>query len=63
MITQEYLKQLFKYNAETGIFTWIVDRKANKLIGKKCLTVGNHGYVTINLYGKSIYKGSLKYDY
>ena len=51
MITQELLKKSLHYNPETGIFTRISGRHANKNVGH----INSYGYVCIYVHDK-IYK-------
>jgi hypothetical protein len=53
MITQERLKELVSYDANTGVFTWNKDRKGGVKAGSKAGCVFNNGYVYIGLDGRS----------
>lgn len=52
MLTQETLKTLLNYNAETGIFTWKISNN-QVIVGEKAGTIHNKGYIAIKLQGKS----------
>lgn len=53
-MTQELLKELFSYDKDTGLFTWLVDRGRNKTKGKVISTISNHGYVQTSFNDKKI---------
>jgi hypothetical protein len=53
MISQNELKQLFDYNSETGVFTWLKDNYSKKLIGVKSGSLHKDGYIRIIINRKS----------
>ena len=48
-LTQERLKELLKYDPETGLFTWRSDRGANRLKGKVAGSPDTDGYTIIGI--------------
>lgn len=54
MITQERLKDLLRYNSETGVFTWC-KKRGNVKAGSVAGCVNGHGYQLIRL-DKTLYK-------
>ncbi len=44
ILTQEYVKSLFDYNPETGIFLWKVKKSQNTKIGIESGTKNKYGY-------------------
>jgi hypothetical protein len=51
-ISQKELKEVLNYNPDTGIFTWLVDRGANRTSGKIAGHIDCHGYRSIGIDGK-----------
>lgn len=49
MITQSELKELFRYDPETGLFTRLVYRSPNAKIGYIAGTIGVAGYIQIKI--------------
>jgi len=61
-VTQKYLKELFIYNPDTGIFTRIVD-KGNEKIGSMAGYKNANGYVYISIDGKRYNASRLAFLY
>lgn len=61
-MTQERLKELLAFDAETGTFTNLVDRGGCK-VGSVAGSVKRHGYVSIELDGKRYYAHRLAWLY
>lgn len=53
ILSQERLRELLSYDPETGIFTWRVDRGANRCAGKVAGGLNEDGYVIIEINGRS----------
>jgi len=51
-LTQARLKEILKYNPETGIFTWLVRRRGTACIGSKAGTPSPAGYCQIMVDAK-----------
>jgi hypothetical protein len=49
-LTQQRLKEVLNYDAESGVFTWAIDR-VNAPKGKKAGCFDGHGYVVISVDG------------
>lgn len=62
-LTYTRLKELMHYDPETGIFTWLVDRHANKVKGTKAGSISVHGYNTIHIDGKMYRSSRLAFLY
>lgn len=52
ILTQKILKELLNYNPETGIFSRNIPTKRAR-VGYEYKTVGNHGYIVINILNKT----------
>ena len=48
-LTQERLKELLRYDPETGKFCWAVSPRANIKVGAEAGTSDAHGYVIISI--------------
>jgi len=53
MMTQDYVKQFYTYDPDTGNFIWAVHRHGSKGIGSIAGKRDSHGYIQIKLNGKS----------
>ena len=49
MLTHEYLKEILNYNKNTGEFTWVVDRTANKTKGLIAGSTTRYGYIRVSI--------------
>jgi len=49
MLTQARLKQLLRYDADTGLFTWIAHQRRPDLIGTIAGSPQGQGYICINV--------------
>lgn len=52
MITLEKLQELLSYDPETGIFTWLTQRRGGAKKGTEAGCKNFKGYIKINIYGK-----------
>ncbi len=52
ILTQDRLKELLRYNPETGIFNWIVNRGRCAKVGYVSGNLDNGGYIRIIIDGK-----------
>ena len=59
MLTQERVKELFDYNAETGTLFWKVARGTNKREGLPAGCIGSRGYFVTRSFGKLYYNHRL----
>jgi len=50
-LEQQYLKDLFNYDSDTGIFTWKVKRKGTRGVGSQAGYKEKTGYITIRIDG------------
>ena len=48
-MNQEYLKSLFEYDKNTGLFIWKNDRGSNKVKGKVAGTTHKRGYIELKI--------------
>jgi HNH endonuclease/AP2 domain len=55
VLTQKYLKEILNYDPLTGVFTWNVNRIANKIKGQIAGTLDKDGYRQIGINSK-VYK-------
>lgn len=55
MLTQEYLKSLFHFDSETGLFFRLVSRNRKYKVGDIAGTKSFHGYIHLTIDGK-VYK-------
>lgn len=56
-LTQERLKELLRYDSETGVFTWLRTLSNRALVGSVAGCLHPHGYHVIRLEGR-LYKRS-----
>ncbi len=63
MITQAELKELFDYNAETGVFTWKVKLRNGMNIGDVAGTKDSNGYLVVAYKRKRYYCHRLAWTY
>ena len=63
MLTQEYVKSLFDYNPETGIFLWKVKKSQNTKIGIEAGTKNKYGYRGFMIGGSSLFMRDLVFNY
>ena len=56
MLTQEYLKSLFNYNPDTGLFSRLIARNYKHKVGEIAGTISSKGYIHIGI-DKKYYKG------
>ncbi|MCP1440474.1 hypothetical protein J3D56_003910 [Erwinia persicina] len=52
-MTEEELKALLHYDAETGFFTWKTNRQGTARAGRIAGNLCNNGYLTIQIKGKN----------
>lgn len=52
MVTLEILADHLDYNPETGVFTWLVQRRGGARAGDRAGSVNSEGYILIGLCGK-----------
>lgn len=63
VLTQERLKYLFNYNAETGIFTRLITTSSNAKAGTSIHKVMPTGYLRVMINGESYYLHRLAWFY
>lgn len=54
-LTQERLKELLSYNAESGVFTWRVDASARRKAGSVAGCLAPTGYVVLRIPGDRLH--------
>jgi len=52
MLTQDYLKELLRYDPLTGTFTWLVQRSSHTPVGRIAGSPEQSGYIQICIHGK-----------
>lgn len=63
MLTHQRLKEVVSYDAETGVFTWLISTSSRARLGTTAGSVRNDGYVTIRIDGKRHYAHRLAWLY
>ncbi len=63
VITQKRLKEVLRYDPESGFFVWIVSNSNRALAGSVAGTINYYGYVTITIDGKKHRAARLAYLY
>lgn len=63
MITQSRLKELLRYNPETGIFNWIIDKGSVAKAGTSPLSVNAYGYARVYVDGRHYLQHRLAWFY
>ena len=53
-ITQTLLKELLRYDSDSGVFIWLVNMGKLRTAGKIAGTVTDQGYITITIGGKKL---------
>lgn len=51
-LTAERLRELLHYDANTGVFTWRINRKGGVKAGQTAGCLANNGYLVVRLDGK-----------
>ncbi|HHK4055192.1 TPA: hypothetical protein ACQSSJ_005219, partial [Pseudomonas aeruginosa] len=51
-LTQERLKELLRYDTETGEFTWLARKGSRALVGSKAGSNDGQGYIRIAIDGR-----------
>lgn len=63
-VSYKVLKDSLNYSPDTGIFTWIIDAKSNKIkAGEKAGTKFAQGHIAIGICGKQLYAHRLAWLY
>lgn len=63
MITKEYLKSILDYNKDTGIFIWVTNMRANKVISKIAGSIDSYGAIRIKINKKLYFAHRLAWFY
>lgn len=63
MLTQDYLKSIFSYDPEIGIFRWEIKPARNVEIGDIAGSKNKHGYILIKIKKKHYYAHRLAWLY
>lgn len=63
MISEKQLKELLRYEPETGQFYWLVDRRPRISAGDKAGSVSSKGYIRIYIMGKNYLAHRLAFLY
>lgn len=63
LVSQERLKEVFSYDIDTGLFTWLIRTGGHSKVGKIAGTLHATGYIHIAIDGRSYQAHRLAYLY